>query len=105
MRESEYQARLIRKLKRLFPDIYILKTDPEYIQGFPDLLLLWREHWAALEVKASASSPERPNQGFYILDLDAHSFAAFIYPENEKEVLDALQQSFGVSRSTRVSKR
>jgi hypothetical protein len=47
-----------------------------------------------LEVKASADAPEQPNQEYYVNSLDAMSFAAFIYPENEEEVLDDLQSAF-----------
>jgi hypothetical protein len=47
-----------------------------------------------LEVKASANSSERPNQAHYVERLNNMSFAAFIYPENEEEVLTALQEAF-----------
>jgi hypothetical protein len=35
--------------------------------------------------------------------MNAMSFAAFIYPENEEDVLDALQQTFRPRRVSRVS--
>lgn len=105
MLESVYQSRLIKKIRRLLPDSYILKNDPDYIQGVPDLIILYKDRWAALEVKASADADEQPNQGFYISELNHMSFAAFIYPENEEEVLYALQQSFGIRRPARVPKR
>lgn len=105
MLESVYQAQLIKKLKRLFPGCFVFKNDPSYIQGAPDLLILFQDRWAALEVKASASKPSRPNQTYYVDELDAMSFAAFIYPENEEDVLNALQSALQPSRQTRLSKR
>lgn len=94
MLENEYQARLIRKLKRMFPDIEILKNDPQYQQGIPDLTLLMPDFWALLEVKISPDAHEQPNQDYFVRKLDGMCFAAFIYPENEEEVLNALQQAF-----------
>jgi hypothetical protein len=92
--ESVYQAELIRRLRNRFLGCLILKNDSSYIQGIPDLTILYRNRWAMLEVKASENSPEQPNQEFYVTTLDAMSFAAFIYPENEEEVLDDLQSAF-----------
>jgi len=103
--ESRFQARLIKKLKVLFPDCVVLKNDTDYQQGVPDLLVLYRDQWAMLEVKASATSDEQPNQGYYIDKFDSMSFGAFIYPENAEEVLDALQSTFQPRRKTRVSQR
>lgn len=94
MTENQYQAKLIRKLKRMFPGCEILKNDPTYLQGILDLTVLWGKHWGMLEVKASASAKEQPNQDFYIRRFDGMSFAAKIYPENEEEVLLALQEAF-----------
>lgn len=103
MLERDYQADLIKKLRRLFPGCQVLKNDPDYQQGIPDLLVLYRDKWAALEVKVDGSAPNRPNQEYYIREMDDMSFAAFIYPGNEEEVLDALQQTFRPRRTTRVS--
>lgn len=103
MTESQFQGRLISKLRNLYPDCMILKNDPEYIQGIPDLLILFEDKWAALEVKASKRSAQQPNQDYYVSELNAMSFAAFIYPENEEEILNALQQTFRTHRSTRLS--
>jgi hypothetical protein len=105
MRENEYQRYLIRELKARFPGCIVLKNDPSYIQGFPDLTVLHHDMWAVLEVKASADSPVQPNQEFYIDRLSEMSFSAFIYPENELEVLDALQSAFQPRRTTRISRR
>lgn len=94
MLESVYQARLIEKLNRLFPGCVILKNDSGYLQGIPDLLVLFGDRWAMLEVKATEFSLTQPNQSYYIDKLDQMSFAAFVYPENERDVLNALQESF-----------
>lgn len=104
MTENQYQARLIKKLEKMFPGAVILKTDSGYLQGIPDLVILWHNYWASLEVKASESASTQPNQGYYIERLEAMSFAAYIYPENEKEVLNALQQAFKPPRGARISK-
>ncbi len=93
MKESVFQSNLIKKLRFLFPGCYILKTDPNYIQGFPDLLILVGHKWAALECKSASSSSRRPNQDYYVQELNNLSFASFIFPENEEEVLHELQQA------------
>ena len=93
MRESQFQAQLIRKLNKMLPGIIILKNDPNYIQGIPDLILLYKNRWADLEVKRGATSSVRPNQAHYVRTMYAMSYAAFIYPENESEILNEVQQS------------
>lgn len=103
--ERDYQANLIRKLETLFPGCMVLKNDSSYIQGIPDIMVLYGDRWAALEVKASSSSSWQPNQEFYINIMDNMSFAAFIFPENEEEVLRDLQQTFNSRRTARLSKR
>lgn len=94
MREGEYQTQLISTLKEIFPECVVLKNDSGYQQGIPDLLVLWNDRWAMLEVKASKESPAQPNQVWWVNVLNEMSFAAFIYPENESQVLYALQRSF-----------
>jgi len=96
--ESQFQARLIKELKRLFPGCIVLKNDPNYLQGMPDLTILYKTYWAVLEVKRSADEPRRPNQEYYVDLLNDMSFAAIIYPENKLDVLDALSHAFGVGR-------
>lgn len=93
MRESQFQARLIKKLNKMLPGIIILKNDPNYIQGIPDLILLYKNRWAALEVKRGELASVRPNQAHYVRTMHAMSYAAFIYPENESEILSEVQQS------------
>lgn len=94
VRENKFQSDLIIELKDMFPGCMILKNDPNYIQGIPDLLLLWGKRWAILECKRSADAPYQPNQPHYIERLNEMSFSAAIYPENKEEVLRELQSAF-----------
>ena len=105
MKESKFQSGLIKELKEKFPGCLVLKNDPNYIQGFPDLTVLYRDKWALLECKKSEDEPHQPNQDQYVEQGDTMSFARFIYPENKTEVLDELQQAFEPRRKARVSKR
>ena len=102
-KENEYQASLVRKIKERFPGSMVLKNDPNYIQGIPDLLVLYKKRWAALEVKRNEEAPHRPNQEFYIQRMNRMSYASFVYPENEEEVFHGLQQAFQPKRPARVS--
>lgn len=88
MKENKFQASLIRTIKNLLPGCIILKNDPKYIQGIPDLLILYGPSWAALEVKRSEDEEHQPNQDYYIELMSSMSFAEFIYPENCQEILN-----------------
>lgn len=96
MTEAKYQAELIKRLRLLFPDCVILKNDPGYLQGVPDLVIFYEDRYAFLEVKASEKAPTRPNQTYWVRRLNEMSYAAFIYPSNEEDVLCALQRALCV---------
>jgi hypothetical protein len=105
MRENKFKSDLIKDVKNLFPDCMVLNTDAGYIQGIPDMLILYKNKWAALEVKRNLKAPRQPNQEYYVEALDKMSFASFICPENKKEVLNELQRALQSNRAARVSKR
>lgn len=94
-RENTFQSKLVREIKERFPGSIVLKNDANYIQGFPDLLVLYQDHWAALECKRGLNAPHRPNQSYFVEVLNGMSYAAFISPENREDILDELQQAFG----------
>lgn len=102
--ESEFQATLIKELKDRFKGCMVLKQDPNYIQGIPDLLILYKKKWASLECKKDKDAKKRPNQDHYVDKMNKMSFSRFIYPENKEEVLNALQSTFEPRRSSRVSR-
>ncbi len=97
-RENKFQSDLISELKGMFPGCLVLKNDPNYIQGIPDLSIMYNDRWAMLEVKRSEHEPRQPNQKYYIKKARQMSYASFIYPENKEEVLNELQQAFRTKR-------
>ena len=94
MLESQYQSKLISKLKEMFPNAVILKTDPTYIQGFPDWTLLYEDKWAVLEMKKERGAHKQPNQEYYVDKLNRISFSRFVFPENRDEVFEDLDTFF-----------
>lgn len=95
MLENTFQSRLIRRLKTVFPDCIVLKNDPTYIQGIPDLTILYNNRWATLECKESRKAHHRPNQDYYVDIMNGMSFSAFVYPENEEDIINKLIEYFG----------
>lgn len=100
--ETAYQAALKKKIEARIPGCYVLKNDPSFFQGVPDLVVLHPSgSWATLEVKREANAAHRPNQDFYVNDMNNKSYSSFIFPENEEEVLDEMEQSFEAFRCAR----
>lgn len=92
--ERDFQSGLIKEIKSLFVGCLVMKLDSGYMQGIPDLLVLYKDKWATLEVKRSKKAKHQPNQGHYVDLMNKMSFSRFIYPENKEEVLHDLQQAF-----------
>ena len=92
--ESKFKRDLVKDLHYLFPGSIVLKNDPNYLQGIPDLLILFEDKWAALETKKSKGSIRQVNQEYYIDLLNRMSYASFINPRNREQVLNELQQTF-----------
>ena len=94
MLENKFQSKLIKEIKKLFPGCIVMKNDSSYIQGIPDLLVLYKDKWASLEYKKTANARKQPNQEYYVGLMNKMSFARFISPENKEEILNELQQTF-----------
>lgn len=97
MKESEFQKQFLRKVKDILGDkCRYIKNDANYIQGFPDWTVFYGDKYAILEMKADVNSRKQPNQEYYINKFSEEGgFARFVYPQNEKEVLDDLVRYFG----------
>lgn len=103
MLENKFKTGLVKELKKRFPGCTVVHLNPNEVQGHPDLLVLYGPTWAALEGKKSANAPHRPNQDYYVQKMNEMSFAAFIYPENKEEILDAMERSFEAHGATCIS--
>ena len=93
MLESKFQAKLIKEIKENLPGCIVMKTDPNYIQGMPDLLILHKNKWASLENKRSTNAKKQPNQQYYVDKMNEMSFSSFICPENKEAVLSDLYKA------------
>ena len=96
--ERNFQRDLIKEIKQRFKGSMVLKLDPQYIQGIPDLLILCGDRWATLEVKRSQHASRRPNQKFYVKLMNKMSFSRFICPENKEKILNEMERSFKTRR-------
>lgn len=94
MKESQFQSKLISKLKTLFPGCIVTKLDSSHIQGIPDLLVLFKDKWASLECKRSSNASTRPNQEYFVKKMNEMSFSRFVNPDNIDEVLSELSKVF-----------
>lgn len=94
MTESQFQSKLIKEIKARFPGCIVLKNDPTYIQGIPDLSIFYHDKWAMLEVKVDEDSNHQPNQDYYVETANKMSFCRFIFPSNKEEVINELARSF-----------
>lgn len=99
MKESDFQRNLIKEITNKFEGCIVMKNDANHIQGIPDLTVLYKNHWAALECKKDKKSciksqRDQMNQKIYVDRMDAMSYAAYIYPENKNDILHELEDFF-----------
>lgn len=91
-KENDFQSKLKKELKEMFPGCIVTKLDSGDIQGIPDLLILYKNKWATLENKRSENANHQPNQDYYVNKMNEMSFSRFIYPENKDKVLNELKK-------------
>lgn len=94
MLENKFKTNLIKEIEKRFPGSYVFHLDPTERQGVPDLLILYKNKWAALEGKKNKNAYHRPNQDYYVKTMNEMSYASFIYPENKEDILNEIQQAF-----------
>ena len=98
MQERDFQPKLIKEIKERLPGCLVMKNDPNYIQGIPDLSVLYGSKWALLEVKKSNKASKRPNQPYYIQYAKDNAYGAIVSPENKEDILNELQQALQSDR-------
>lgn len=96
--ENAYKPKLMARIAQRFAkygEVRFNHNDPNMPgqQGIPDLTVYIGPLWFLLETKRSEKSKKRPNQDYWIRYWSNTTFCAIIFPENEEEVLDALERS------------
>ena len=94
VKESVFQAHLIKELKERLPGCIVMKNDAGHNQGIPDISVLFGPFYGLLECKRSIDAPHRPNQDYYVDSVNhMGGFARFVCPENKEAVLDELESA------------
>lgn len=101
--EREIQPRIIGKIKQRLPGAKVFKGDTRFQQGTPDLIILYQDRWAMLEVKRSSTATRQPNQEYFVDELNQMSYAALIHPDNEEDILDEVQRALQAERCPLLS--
>lgn len=101
--EADYKPGLMARIARRFSvygEVRFQHNDPNApeSQGIPDLTVFIGDTWSLLEVKRSEKSKKRPNQDYWVEYYGKITFSAFIHPQNEEEVLNALERSLATRR-------
>lgn len=101
MLESNFQAKLVKELKELFPGCVVLKNDAQYKDSIPDLTILYKDKYALLECKRSREAMEhclktkQRNQKWWIDHFnEMGGYANYIFPENKYDILIDLKEVF-----------
>lgn len=103
--EGPYKTQLTKTIYRMFGTDHcaVVRLDSALLQGIPDMGILFDGgFWALLEAKTSRRARIQPNQPYYVDFMNQLCFAAFIYPDNEEAVLNALQEEYESHRRTRL---
>ena len=94
MLENGFKTKLKKEIKKRYEGSEVFHLNPLEQQGAPDLLILYKNKWAALEGKKDDKASHRPNQDYYVNHYNSMSFARIISPENKEEVLNELDEAF-----------
>ena len=90
--ENKFKDKIKKRLN-LFPNSYHFTKEAVSLRVIPDIIGCSNGKFFALEVKASRNSNKTEMQKHILEKIKrAGSFASFIYPENEEEVLTALYE-------------
>ena len=103
--EGKFKTELKNEIMERLPGSMVFYLNPNDIKGIPDMGVLYESRWAVLEAKKSEEDykkdlrkPEKQNQSYYVDKMNKMSFAAFIFPENKEEVLNAMESALRAPR-------
>lgn len=94
-KESDFKNKLYKEIRKRFPGTEVIPNDAGYIQGFPDATVYFPNgRYFLLEGKRTSTSAKQPNQDYYVNGSPLSKNAMFVYPENEKEILEELERRY-----------
>ena len=103
--EGKFKTELKNEIEQRLPGSMVLYLNPNDIRGIPDLEVLYESRWAVLEAKKSEEDYkkdlarlDKKAQSYYVDKMNKMSFAAFIFPENKEEVLNAMESALRAPR-------
>ena len=103
--EGKFKTKLKQEIMERLPGSMVFYLNPNDIPGIPDLEVLYQDRWAVLEAKNSEAEyyrdlkrDEKLAQQYYVDKMNKMSFAAFIFPENKEELLNAMETALRSSR-------
>ena len=94
--EGNVQDAVKKRILKEFPGAHVCKTDPNLWgwQGVPDLLIIYKDKWAFLEMKRHKDAARQANQDYWVRTLDKQGCAAFCYPEVREQAFKKLHEYF-----------
>lgn len=95
MLESKFKRDFQLKAMRRFDGLIFVNVTPQNnFWGIPDSYFFFGPNWGALESKRSSTASRRVHQEYYVNLLNSMSYARFLHPGNEKEILDEMEYLF-----------
>lgn len=92
MLEKDFQAKVVKQLRKMGVKCFKQKMDATTSAGTPDYICLAGPVWFFLEFKKSKGAKKRPGQQENIDWATENSFGWFIYPENYDEVMAEIKE-------------
>lgn len=93
--EGALQKKIIKWLKE--NGAYVIKTKPQpgTPVGCPDVIALYLDQWAALEVKKAANAKDQPGQKATQAFLRKNNYFVYrVHPDNWPEIKQELADKF-----------
>lgn len=97
MLEQSYKQKVISVLKDI-DGLYYFVKEAKSIRGIPDIIICYKGHFVAWELKRSEKEALKKREGYelqkYVISkiIKSGGIARICYPENFKECLDELLQ-------------
>lgn len=59
MNESRFKCAVVKQVKAALPGAYVYHPSDKWVSGIPDIFILWRGIFAAIELKVGKNKPTK----------------------------------------------